>query len=109
MLKQAGVNVSKKISAVSIVIGSVSVALLLSIFIIFRIVDFGNPSTLTESLFEMHYVILYGVSALEAKVRLYSFLLLSLPLISMLLMNYIELVIKRKIVTENKNLSMEGE
>ena len=98
LLKQAGVKVSKTISVISIIIGSVSVVLLLSIFIIFRIVDFSDTSTVSKMLYEMHYVTLYGVSAVEAKVRLYSFLLLSLPLVSMLMMNYIELVIKRKLL-----------
>ncbi len=96
LLKQSGVNISKKISTISIVAGSVSVVLLLSVFIVFRIVDFSDSSTLAKAMFEMLYVTQYGVSAAEAKVRLYSFLLLSLPLISMLLMNYIEIVIKRK-------------
>lgn len=98
LLKQAGVKVSKTISVISIIIGSVSVVLLLSIFIIFRIVDFSDTSTVSKMLYEMHYVTLYGVSAVEAKVRLYSFLLLSLPLVSMLMMNYIELIIKRKLL-----------
>lgn len=98
LLKQAGVKVSKTISVISIIIGSVSVVLLLSIFIIFRIVDFSDTSTVSKIMYEMHYVMLYGVSAVEAKVRLYSFLLLSLPLISMLVMNYIELIIKRKLL-----------
>lgn len=98
LLKQAGVKVSKTISVISIIIGSVSVVLLLSIFIIFRIVDFSDTSMVSKMLYEMHYVTLYGVSSVEAKVRLYSFLLLSLPLISMLMMNYIELIIKRKLL-----------
>ena len=98
LLKQAGVKVSKTISVISIIIGSVSFVLLLSIFIIFRIVDFSDTSTVSKIMYEMHYVMLYGVSAVEAKVRLYSFLLLSLPLISMLVMNYIELIIKRKLL-----------
>lgn len=98
LLKQSGVKVSKTISITSIIIGSVSVVLLLSIFIIFRIADFSDTSTVSKMLYEMHYVTLYGVSAVEAKVRLYCFLLLSLPLISMLMMNYIELIIKRKLL-----------
>lgn len=98
LLKQAGVKVSKTISVISIIIGSVSVVLLLSIFIIFRIVDFSDTSMVSKMLYEMHYVTLYGVSSVEAKIRLYSFLLLSLPLISMLMMNYIELTIKRKLL-----------
>lgn len=98
LLKQSGVKVSKTISVISIIIGSVSFVLLLSIFIIFRIADFSDTSTVSKMLYEMHYVTLYGVSAVEAKVRLYSFLLLSLPLISMLVMNYIELIIKRKLL-----------
>lgn len=98
LLKQAGVKVSKTISVISIIIGSVSFVLLLSIFIIFRIADFSDTSTVSKMLYEMHYVTLYGVSAVEAKVRLYCFLLLSLPLISMLMMNYIELIIKRKLL-----------
>lgn len=96
LLKKSGVNVSKKISVISVVLGSVSVALLLAVFITFRIVDFSDTSTLTKFLFEIHYVTLYGVSAVEAKVRLYSFLLLSLPLVSMLIINYIELTTKIK-------------
>ena len=98
LLKQAGVKVSKTISVISIIIGSVSAVLLLSIFIIFRIADFSDTSIVSKILYEMHYVTLYGVSAVEAKVILYSFLLLSFPLISMLMMNYIELVIKRKLL-----------
>lgn len=98
LLKLSGVKVSKTISVISIILGSVSVVLLLSIFIIFRIVDFSDTSTFSKMVYEMQYVTLYGVVAVEAKVRLYSFLLLSLPLISMLMMNYIELVIKRNLL-----------
>ena len=99
-LQKVGIKFIKAINITSIILCIASAISLLSIYIIFRIYDFSNTYSLSARLQEIYYVTQYGVPALESKVRLYSFLALSLPLLSMLIINYIELLIKKNRLTE---------
>lgn len=91
-LKAAGVSIGRKITLISVAIMSVCVAIMFGVFVYFTFL-YSEDSILAT---ELVYAKKHGAYMLEAKIMIYSYMLLGLPMISSLLMNYIQLLIKSK-------------
>ena len=94
-LREEGIHLSKKISIISIIIISVCVVVLLGVFIFFRCFYHYHILKTSDDIMRL-LLELSGETPFESKARLYSFILLSFPMVTALLINYIQLLNKSK-------------
>lgn len=90
-LRKTGVPIGRKVSIASVILGVITVAALIGVWFVFRHTDMFESNLLAP---QMYYVLKYGVPQAEAKASLYSFMISALPLMLILIMNYIEMLIK---------------
>lgn len=93
-LREEGIFISKKISIISVIIISLCALTLLGIFVYFKCFYIGEFSG--DEFMQLLCELSGEDTPFITKTRLYSLLALSLPMISSLLMNYIQLLIKAK-------------
>lgn len=90
-LRSEGVDIGKKISIISVAVISVCALTVLGVFIYFRFIYVDDSELWVRLIYELS-----GGNLFESKVRLYSYMLLSYFMVSALLMNYIQILIKVK-------------
>ncbi len=95
LLSKTGIKTTKVISVISVIAYAFIAIIMALIFWIFKSFDF-TPSFQMMTGFYIHtyYVDTYGVGRLEAIVRFYSYICLSVQIVLLLLLNYAELLIK---------------
>lgn len=91
-LRKSGIEIGKKISVISITVISACVIVMIGVFVYFEFFYVCDLEQWVQMIVELSG----GETPFESKVRLYSYMLLSIPMILALLMNYIQLLIKSK-------------
>ncbi len=92
-VRKAGVSIGKRISVISIFIESIITVMLLAVYILFQYMYINESNYFST---HIDYIITNGILQTEAKVTFYIFLMSGFVLTTMLVINYIELVIKSK-------------
>ncbi len=96
-LRSEGIDIGKKISIISVAMISVCGLIMLGVFIYFRFIYVDDSELWVQLIYKLS-----GGNPFESKVRLYSYLLLSFFMVSALLMNYLQLLIKVKKHPDNR-------
>lgn len=93
-LRAEGINTSKIISIITVSVISLCILIMAGVYVYFRFI-YKDPLTENDPMMQL-LIELAGESPYEVKARMYSFMLLAAVMLSLLLMNHIELIIKSK-------------